>query len=390
MLKKIIILGSTGSVGESTLNIIRKDKNNFEVVLLSANKKIKKLVKQAKEFNVKNIIIFDKKTYLKNKTLLSREKINIFNNFKSFVKKNNKKVDYTMSAISGLNGLESTLESIKNTKRIAIANKESLICGWNLIDRKLKLYKTEFIPVDSEHFSIWSLIKNTDSNLIEQIILTASGGPFLNYSPKKLKKVTPILAVKHPMWSMGKKISVDSATMMNKVFEIIEANKIFNISLSKFKIFIHPKSYVHSIVKFKNGLTKILIHDTDMTIPIFNSIYNEKKNYFANNKLNLSILNNLNFTNIDKKKFSVVKILKNLSNKNSLYETVIVSANDELVNLFLGNKIKFIDISKNLLKILNLKIFIKYKHVLPKNLKQILQLNEFVRLKTRSLSVLCR
>ena len=391
MKKKIIILGSTGSVGRSTLNIIKKDKKNFDIVLLSTNRNINKLLKQVKEFKVKNVIIFNKKKYRENKLkLLKEKKIKVFNDLKSFNKKRKIKVDYTMSAISGLNGLEPTLDSIKYTKRIAIANKESLICAWNLIEKKLKINRTEFIPVDSEHFSIWSLIKNTKIEMIDKIFITASGGPFLNMSIKKLNKVTPKLAIKHPMWSMGKKISVDSATMMNKIFEIIEAKKIFNVNLKKFKILIHPKSYVHSIVKLKNGLIKIMIHDTDMSIPIFNSLYNEKKKFIHTKKINFNVLNNLNFIEVNKNKFPVVNILKNLPKNNSLYETVIVSANDQLVELFLDKKIKFVDISKRLQKILNLKIFIKYKHILPKNLKQILKLNEFVRLKTKSLSVLSR
>ena len=391
MKKKIIILGSTGSVGQSTLNIIKKNKKNFDIILLSTNKNINRLLKQTKEFKVKNVIIFDKKKYHEYKLkLLKEKKIKVFNDLKSFNEKRKIKVDYTMSAISGLNGLEPTLDSIKYTKRIAIANKESLICAWNLIEKKLKINRTEFIPVDSEHFSIWSLIKNTKIEMIDKIFITASGGPFLNMSIKKLNKVTPKLAIKHPMWSMGKKISVDSATMMNKIFEIIEAKKIFNVNLKKFKILIHPKSYVHSIVKLKNGLIKIMIHDTDMSIPIFNSLYDEKKKFNHTKEINFDVLNNLNFIDVDKNQFPVVNILNNLPKKNSLYETVIVSANDQLVELFLNKKIKFVDISKRLQKILNLKIFIKYKHILPKNLKQILKLNEFVRLKTKSLSVLSR
>jgi 1-deoxy-D-xylulose-5-phosphate reductoisomerase len=391
MIKKIIILGSTGSVGKSTLNIIRNNKKKFNIILLSTNKNVNKLVKQAKEFKVKNIIIFNKKKYDENKLRLFKEKkIKVYNNLKSFYQRKKIKVDFTMSAISGLNGLEPTLTSIKYTKRIAIANKESLICAWNLIQKKLKFHKTEFIPVDSEHFSIWSLIKNTKIEMIEKIYITASGGPFLKMSVNKLKTVTPKLAIKHPMWSMGKKISIDSATMMNKVFEIIEAKKIFNVSLDKFNILIHPDSYVHSIVKLKNGLIKIMIHDTDMSIPIFNSLYNEKKYFIDTKKIDFKILNNLNLQNPKINKFPVINILKKLPKRDSLYETVIVSANDQLVELFLHNKIKFIDIYKNLQKILNLKIFIKYKHILPKNLKQILKLNEFVRLKTKSLSVLSR
>ena len=293
-----------------------------------------------------------------------------------------------MSAISGIDGLRPTLSIIKKTKRIAIANKESIICGWELIQKKLKKYKTEFIPVDSEHFSIWSVINNQHKSNIEKIILTASGGPFLN---KKIKMNTsPKEAINHPNWEMGKKISIDSATLMNKIFEIIEAQRIFDIELSKFDILIHPKSYIHAIVKFKNGLIKIIAHDTNMKIPISNSIYigDKNQNFIRSKKIDLNILNSLNFQYADIKKFPVIKILKKISQKNSLFDTILVSINDELVNLFLKNKISFFDISSKICFLVNSRFFSKFMHQKPKNLAQIEKLNEFVRLKTRSLSVI--
>ncbi len=271
--KKIAVFGSTGSIGKTTIDIIKKDKNNFEVILLTSKNNYQELLKQAKKLNVKNLIINNKKQYLNLKKKFKNKKINIYNNFHNLNKIFKKKIDYTMCAISGLEGLSPTLDAIKFTKNIAIANKESLICGWNLIEKKLKKYNTQFIPVDSEHFSIWSLIKNVKKNDIEEVVITASGGPFLNLPMSKFKKIKPSTAVKHPNWKMGKKISIDSATMMNKVFEVIEAQRIFNIELKKFKILVHPDSYVHSIIKFNNGITKILVHDTNMKIPIFNTLY---------------------------------------------------------------------------------------------------------------------
>ena len=385
-MKKIIILGSTGSIGKQTLEIIKKDRKKFKVILLSTNNNINLISKQIKTFKVKNIVVTNKKKYeiLKKKF----KKIKIFPDFKKIDKKIIVKADYTMSAISGIEGLRPTINIIKKTKRIAIANKESLICGWGLIQKELKKYKTEFIPVDSEHFSIWSVIKDHQKSDIEKIILTASGGPFLN---KKIKKnVSPRDAMKHPNWTMGKKISVDSATMMNKIFEIVEAKKIFNIELNKFEILIHPKSYIHAIVKLKNGLIKIIAHDTDMKIPITNSIYmGDNNQIFVNSKkINMSILNSLNLQKVKIKKFPVVKIINKIPKKESLFDTVLVSINDELVKLFLENKIKFLDISSKIWHLINSPIFSKFKRQKPKNLAQIEKLNEFVRLKTRTLSVI--
>jgi len=387
MKKTIAILGSTGSIGKSTVEIIKKDKKNFDIILLTTNTNYREILKQSKLFKVRNIVINNKKNYLILKKKFKNNKVNIFNNFDAFIKKFTGKIDFTMSAISGLEGLKPTLDIIKFSKTIAIANKESIICGWNLINQMLKKYKTKFIPVDSEHFSIWSLLNGGRKNTIEEIIITASGGPFLKVPLSKFKRIKPRNAIKHPNWKMGSKISIDSATLMNKVFEIIEAQRIFNINLSKFKILIHPKSYVHAIVKFNNGLTKILVHDTDMKIPISNTIYNGKNNKIINSKLNLKKLNNLNFSTVDIKKFPSVKILKKIPKNISLYETVLVSANDQLVELFLKNKINFQNITSLLNKVLGMKIFLKYKKKLPKNYNEIINLSNYVRLKTRLLCI---
>ena len=386
MKKKIAILGSTGSIGKSTIEILKKDKKNFDIILLTTNNNYKEIIKQSKEFKVRNLIINNQKCFIKAKKKLNKENIKIFNNFESFQKKFKNKIDFTMSAISGLEGLKPTLDIIKFSKTVAIANKESIICGWNLIKKKLKKHKTKFIPVDSEHFSIWSLL-NGNKNNIEEIIITASGGPFLNLNLSNFNKIKPINAVKHPNWKMGNKISIDSATLMNKVFEVIEAQRIFNIDINKFKILIHPKSYVHAIIKFSNGLTKILVHDTDMKIPIFNSIYYEKIANIKSSKLNLSILNDLNFSSVNLKKFPSVKILSKIPKKISLYETVLISANDQLVDLFLKNKISFQKITFYLNKILVKKIFLKYKNRSPKNYNEIIKLSNYVRLKTRLLCI---
>ena len=384
---KIAILGSTGSIGKTTINILKKNKKNFNIILLTTNNNYQELLKQVKEFKVQNLVINNKKHYLNLKKKLKNKKINIYNNFETFNKNFNQRVDYTMCAISGLAGLKPTLDSIKFSKKIAIANKESLICAWNLIEKKLKKHKTKFIPIDSEHFSIWSLLNDSKNSKVEEIIITASGGPFLNLAFNKFKKIKPNTAINHPNWKMGKKISIDSATMMNKVFEVIEAQRIFNIDLNKFKILIHPKSYVHAIVKFTNGLTKILIHDTSMKIPIFNSIYSEKTKKIRTKKLNISNLNNLNFIKVDTKRYPSIKILKTIPKKISFYETVIVSANDELVDLFLEGKIIFQDIVKYLYKILQMKEFLKFKNRVPKKYEELIKLNNFVRLKIRSLCI---
>ena len=385
MKKKIAIFGSTGSIGQTLIDIVGNDKENFKIVLLTAQKNYKKILKQAKQFNVNNLIITDEKYYKIAIKKKNNKNLKIFNNFDNLDKILNKKIDFTMSAISGIEGLKPTLNSIKFTKKIAIANKESIICGWNIIKKELKKNKTEFIPVDSEHFSIWYACKNNfKSTSIEKIYITASGGPFNNLPLKKFKDIKVSQALKHPNWKMGKKISIDSATMINKIFEIIEAKKIFNISYNDLKILVHPHSYVHSIIKSSDGMIKIIAHDTSMKIPIFNSIYSNENKIIKTNKLSINKLNNLQFNTVNEKKFPLVKLISKFPKYDSLYETVLVSANDELVTMFLENKIKFTDISSNLLKILNSREFIKYKKIKPNNIYSILELSKYVRLKINS------
>ena len=381
MKKKIAILGSTGSIGTTLLDIISKNKNEFKVELLSANKDYTLLLKQAKKFNVKNLIITDNKSYeiLKKKTKKSNFKI--YNNFTSFNKIFKNRIDYVMSSIVGIQGLNPTINIIKFTKKIAIANKESIICGWKLIENELKKNNTKFIPVDSEHFSLWYGLQNRSIKSVENLFLTASGGPLYTIPLNKIKKVKVSQALKHPNWEMGKKISIDSATLINKVYEVIEAKNIFKISYNKIQILIHPKSYVHAILKFNNGLINIVAHDTTMKIPIFNTLYSNDNSHLPSNNLDTKILNNLNFNKVDDKRFPMIKLLNLLPKKNSLYETVIVSANDALVELFLKKKIKFHQIHKKLFELIRLKEFTKYKKKYPRNINDIYNLNDYVHLK---------
>ena len=378
MKKNLAILGSTGSIGKSLIEIIKKDKKKFNIILLSANKNYKDILKQAKIFNVENLIITDKDSFLK----LKKKKIGktkIFNNYESFNIIFKKKIDYVLSSISGVDGLEPTVKIIKHTKKIAIANKEAIICGWHLIRKNLAKYKTTFIPVDSEHFSIFYSIYNKKNFNIEKIYLTASGGPFNNVPKKKLRTVKISQALNHPNWKMGKKISIDSATMMNKVFEIIEAKKIFNLRYQLLDILVHPSSYVHAIIKFNDGMIKIVAHDTSMIIPIFNSLYSDQLKKIKTEKLNLKKLNNLNLNEVDKNKFPSIKIIKMLKNKDNLLETVIVLANDILVDHFLLKKINFTDIINLLLKLINMKKFKSYNKKKPGSINSIIALKNEIK-----------
>jgi len=387
MKKKIAILGSTGSIGMSTLDVISKDKKSFDVILLSANNNYRKLVQQAKKFKVKNIIIKNEAYYEKVKKLLKKSKTKVFSGDIPLTKIISKKIDFTMSAIVGLAGLQPTVDAIKVSNTVALANKETIICGWNVLKKLIKKHKTEILPVDSEHFSIMELIQNSQDKEIEEIIITASGGPFLYTPIKKLNYIKPSQAIKHPNWKMGKKISVDSANMMNKVFEVIEASKLFEFKKKKYRIIIHPQSYVHSIIRFKNGLNKMIFYNTDMKIPISNILYKKNNKFIISNKIETKTLNKMNFLEVDKKKFPSVKLIDKCLNLGPSTPIIVNASNEVLVRLFLKGKIAYLDIVRTINKIFKDKEFKKYARRKAVSIKTIKMIDNWARLKTVNMCV---
>ena len=377
----LAILGSTGSIGKSLLKIVSKNRSNYKISLLTANVNYKLILEQAKKFNVKNIIITNKKYFDKARSANKTKDLNIFNNFQNLDNIFKNKIDYVMSSIVGLDGLVPTFKIIKHTNKIAIANKETIICAWNLIKKELKKNNTEFIPVDSEHFSLWYVLKNVSRDNIDKLYLTASGGPLLKLPFSRFRNLKINQIIKHPNWKMGQKISVDSSTMMNKVFEIIEAKKIFDIHYDKISIFVHPHSYLHAILKFNDGMITLVAHETTMDIPINNTLGSFKSNKINFKKIDLNKLNNLQLSVINKNKFPITKVIKKLPSKDSLFETVLVSVNDQLVNLFLKRKITYLELIEKLIKIVSKKEFIKYKFIEPKKIADILSLNKTLKSK---------
>ena len=381
MKKKIVILGSTGSIGRSTLEVIRKDKKNFDVVLLTANNNFTKLIQQAKEFKVKNVLIKNEKFYLKVKNSLKKTKTRVYSGDASINKIISRKIDLTMSAIVGLAGLQPTVDAIKVSKTVALANKETIICGWHFLSKLKKKYKTEILPVDSEHFSIMELTKNVTDDEIEEIIITASGGPFLRVPRNKLNDIKPKQAINHPNWKMGKKISVDSANLMNKVFEVMEAYKLFAFKKKKYRIMIHPQSYVHSIICFKNGLIKMILYNADMKIPISNILYGRKNKFSNLSKIKSKVLNDMTFQEVDKKKFPSVKLIKKCFTSGFSTPIVVNASNEVLVGLFLKGKIGFLDIVKTINKIFKDKEFEKYAKTKAGSIKSIKIVDNWARKK---------
>ncbi len=382
MKKKLSIFGCTGSIGDTTFKLFNKNNKEYKFYILTGYRNLKKIKYLIKNYKPEFFIIFDQKTYFKIKSELKVKKTKILNS-KNYFKYKFKKTDLSISAIPGIAGLEPTLNLIKMSKKILIANKESIICGWHLIDKLVKKKGIKIIPVDSEHFSIMNLIKNTKKRNIEKIYLTASGGPFLNHPLNKMSKIKPEDAIKHPKWKMGKKISVDSATLMNKIFEVIEASKLFSIELNKIEILIHPQSLVHAIVKFKSGLYKFLYFETDMAVPIGNAIFGDNFEVKKIKKINYRVkknefINHLNFFKVDKKKFPAIK-LKPILNKHASTPIILNAANEIFVDQFLKKNMSFCSIIKYMFALLKDPKLIKYAIKKPSNLRTILTIDKWTR-----------
>lgn len=341
MKKKILILGSTGSIGNNTCSVIREFKNDFEIVALSTNSKTDILKKQIEEFNPKTVNISSKEALNNFKNQKNKIKIHE-GNIAEFVRDTD--FDILVNALTGYAGFLPTIEAIKKGKIIALANKETLVVGGDIINELLKKYNSSLIPIDSEHSAIFQILRHFKDAPISKIIITASGGPFLKTPKEELKTVTVEMALKHPTWNMGGKITIDSATMMNKGFEVIEAHHLFNLDYDKIETIIHPQSLIHSMVEFVDGEIYAQIGKNDMRLPIQHALtYPEIRNT-PFEKLKLYEHSEINFYKMDFDKFVMLKLAYECGEKGGLYPCVLNAANEVCVYSFLDKKIGFTDI----------------------------------------------
>ncbi|MBY7734702.1 1-deoxy-D-xylulose-5-phosphate reductoisomerase [Francisella philomiragia] len=346
MLKKTItILGATGSIGDSTLAVIRES-NDFEVYALSAFSNIEKLAKLCKEFLPKFAVVPDLVKKQQLQTLVSGVAVLVGENALEEVSSASE-VDIVMSAIVGIAGLKSTFAAARAGKKILLANKESLVTAGHLLIEEVEENNAQLIPVDSEHNAIFQCIDNSSKKYtkeIDEIVLTASGGPFRDKELSELIDVTPAQACAHPNWQMGRKISVDSSTMVNKALEVIEAYWLFSVSADKIGVLIHPQSVIHSMVKYVDGSYIAQLGVPDMRTPIANSMYYPNRGSVSVDKLDFT-KHELTFREACFERFEALKIVfDNLSNKNYAANIVFNAANEVLVAAFLNEKIKYLDI----------------------------------------------
>ena len=371
----VIIFGATGSIGDTFFSILRKKKNSINVIGATCNKNFKKIAKLQKEFNIPNIGINDKKNAIKYS--LINKKAKTFIGIESFSKMIHSKVDIIIFSISGLSALDLSLIIASSGKTIGLANKESIISlGYKFI-KIAKKNKSKIVPLDSEHFSIYRLLKLNKKNELSKITITASGGPFYKMNLKFIKKVTPNQALKHPIWKMGKKISVDSATMMNKALELIEAKFLFDLEISQLNAVIHPESVIHASINYKDGTTTCLMYEPDMKIPISNLFNEFKKDSFDNNCVDFVKINKFHFLNINEKKYPAIKLCYEVLRKGGIAPHIFNYNNEILVNKFLERKIKFLDIV-NYNKITLDNYFAKNKNITNPSILNLKEANKWI------------
>lgn len=375
-MKKISILGSTGSIGRQTLDVVRANKDKFEVVAISANSSVDLLLEQIKEFKPKYVAVYNENSAKKLKKMIpSNVKIEIFSGMeglKSISSLN--EIDVLLTAIVGMIGLVPTLCAIRNGKDIALANKETLVCAGSLVMSEAKKYGVNILPVDSEHSAIFQCLNGERNKEIEKIILTASGGPFRGKDREDLIHITKNEALKHPNWDMGRKISIDSSTLMNKGLEVIEAKWLFGVESSSIDVVVHPQSIIHSMVQFMDSSVMAQLGCPDMRLPIQYALSYPGRIVSDLERLDLTKLMTLTFEKPDMDTFPCLKLAYDTLKMGGTYSAVLNSANEVLVNEFLEDKIGFYDIPYYIEKTLE-----NHSSITNPTLEEILEVDRWTR-----------
>ncbi len=379
-MKKVLILGSTGSIGKSTIDVIKLYPNQYRASALVANQDVNTLAQQAKELKVDAVSIYDETKFSELKNLLSGTGIEVLAGENAICELASREYDITMSAIVGIAGLKPTIHAIPNSKILAIANKESIVCAGELILQEVKKHNTTLIPVDSEHSAIFQIFANDQIENIEHITITASGGPFKHYTLDQMANVTPEQAINHPTWKMGPKISVDCATLLNKGLEVIEACSLFPVKPEQVEVIIHYESIIHGMVHYSDGSTLAHLSLPDMKSPIAYALAYPKRIAIPYKNLKLDEIGKLNFAKPDYARFPLLKLSFDSIKEGLSSQIILNTSNEVAVNAFLQNKIGFLDIAKIVETSLN-----SIQPAKPNSLSEILPFNELVIAKTREL-----
>ncbi len=371
--KKVVVLGSTGSIGVNTLKVIEGLRNRFQIIGLAARKNIELLEKQIRKFHPEVVALADKKSA---QELRGRFKsMKVLDGEEGLIEVARlKEADLVVSAIVGASGLIPTLEAIRAGKRVALANKEALVMAGEIIMSEAHKKGVKILPIDSEHSAIFQCLKKERRKKVSRIILTASGGPFLNYSLSRLKLVTPQEALRHPTWEMGKKITIDSATLMNKGLEVMEAHHLFGIDIDRIEVVIHKEAIVHSLVEFVDGTILAHLGVPDMRLPIQYALSYPERLPNPLKRLDLVKIKKLTFQKPDTRRFPCLKLAYEAARIGGTAPTVLNATNEVAVSLFLKRKIRFIEIPKMIEKILK-----QHKPIKEPTLNEILKADAWAR-----------
>lgn len=357
--RRIAVLGSTGSIGTQTLDVVRRHPDLFEIELISANNSADLLIEQAREFQVNNVVICNEAHYRKVADALADEPVKVFAGVDSLCAlASAEDVDIVVAAMVGFSGLKPTLAAVQAGKIIALANKETLVAAGPLVMRLAREHSAPVIPVDSEHSAIFQCLLGACDNPIEKIHLTASGGPFRTWSRERIATATCADALKHPNWNMGAKITIDSATMMNKGFEVIEACHLFDVPAEKIEVVVHPESIVHSMVEFADGAVMAQLGHPDMREPIALALAFPQRLPIGNRKLDFAQLGSLSFSKPDLERFPCLSLAYDAIRRGGNVPCGLNAANEEAVAAFLNGKIGFYDIPEILSSVLEGLVFV--------------------------------
>jgi len=376
-MKKLSILGSTGSIGTQTLDIVKNNPEEFKIIGLTTNNNIELLKKQILEFKPEAVAVMDEE----NADLLKKSvDINVYSSIEGIIKVAKlSEADTVVNSLVGSIGVRPTIEAIKSKKNIALANKETLVAAGQIVMEEARKNNVNIMPIDSEHSAIFQCL-NKEINNVNKIIITASGGPFRNYTKEQLENATVQDALKHPTWSMGNKITIDSATLMNKGFEVIEAHWLYGIDYGNIEVVIHPPSIVHSLVEFKDNSTLAQLSLPNMKIPIQYALSYPKRFPLETKKLNLIEIKNLDFEKPNFELFPCLKYAYDAGNIGWTMPAVLNAANEVAVNAFLENKIKFLDIPELIKTMMG-----KHNSIKNPALNKILEIDKTIKEETKEI-----
>lgn len=351
--RRLCVLGSTGSIGTQTLDLVSANRNAFEVDALTAQSNVDLLIKQAREFDAALAVIGDETKYEKLKEGLAGTRTQVAAGRQAVIDAAQRNSDWVMAAIVGAAGLAPTLEAVKRGATVAFANKECLVCAGPIMLAQVAKHNAHLLPVDSEHNAIFQVFDAERRESVSRLILTASGGPFRQSSLEEMAKMTPAQAIKHPVWSMGAKISIDSATMMNKGLELIEAHFLFDMPEEKIDILVHPQSVIHSMVEYTDGSVLAQLGSPDMRTPIAYAMAWPERMAAPAQKLDLAKIGQLTFEAPDPERFASLRLAREALKRGDTAPTILNAANEIAVDAYLKNKIGFLDIARIVEETLN-------------------------------------